>query len=622
MWRWPSRSRAFWIFLILVLIIAAKFYGSMPSDSQEVSYVQYRAYLTEGRIARATIVGDQEFHGVLRDGTRFIVNLGPIDAETKRAWLDAGIEDFSFEDEPFQWYSVIISFLPWLLFIGFWIFMLRQMQGGPKGLFSFGKSKAKELTEDRRKTTFADVAGIDEAKEELSEIIEFLKDPKKFQRLGGRAPKGVLLVGLPGTGKTHIARAVAGEAGVPFFSISGSDFVEMFVGVGASRVRDLFEQGKTSAPCIIFIDEIDAVGRHRGAGIGGGHDEREQTLNQLLVEMDGFESHDGVILIAATNRADVLDPALLRPGRFDRRVVVNLPDIRGRKGVLEVHSRNVPLADDVDLERLARGTPGLSGADLENLVNEAALLASRRDREHVIHLDFEEAKDKVMLGAERKSMIMTDQDKKLAAVHEAGHALAAKLTPGAPSINKAVIVPRGQAMGMVSFLADERNSVTETQLKAHLVTGLGGCCAEALVFKERSTGAQADYKQVTGLARSMVCDWGMNKDLGPLSLGGDSEEVFLGKEFARARGFSEHTAQAVDLEIRDLVLEAESRVKELLANNRQQLENLAAALLEYEILDDAEIDRVLAGLPIERTATEAPAQDPPQDPPSMVAEQA
>jgi len=622
MWRWPSRSRAFWIFLILVLIIAAKFYGSTPSDSQEVSYVQYRAYLIEGRIARATIVGDQEFHGVLRDGTRFIVNLGPIDAETKRAWLDAGIEDFSFEDEPFQWYSVIISFLPWLLFIGFWIFMLRQMQGGPKGLFSFGKSKAKELTEDRRKTTFADVAGIDEAKEELSEIIEFLKDPKKFQRLGGRAPKGVLLVGLPGTGKTHIARAVAGEAGVPFFSISGSDFVEMFVGVGASRVRDLFEQGKTSAPCIIFIDEIDAVGRHRGAGIGGGHDEREQTLNQLLVEMDGFESHDGVILIAATNRADVLDPALLRPGRFDRRVVVNLPDIRGRKGVLEVHSRNVPLADDVDLERLARGTPGLSGADLENLVNEAALLASRRDREHVIHLDFEEAKDKVMLGAERKSMIMTDQDKKLAAVHEAGHALAAKLTPGAPSINKAVIVPRGQAMGMVSFLADERNSVTETQLKAHLVTGLGGCCAEALVFKERSTGAQADYKQVTGLARSMVCDWGMNKDLGPLSLGGDSEEVFLGKEFARARGFSEHTAQAVDLEIRDLVLEAESRVKELLANNRQQLENLAAALLEYEILDDAEIDRVLAGLPIERTATEAPAQDPPQDPPSMVAEQA
>jgi cell division protease FtsH len=604
-WRWPSRSRAFWIFLILVLIIAAKFYDSTPSDTREISYVQYRQYLASGHIQRATIVGDQEFHGVLRDGSRFVVNLGPIDAETKREW-DTKIEDFSFEDKPFQWYSVLISFLPWLLFIGFWIFMLRQMQGGPKGLFSFGKSRAKVLTEDRRKTTFDDVAGIDEAKEELKEIIEFLKDPKKFQRLGGRTPKGVLLIGPPGTGKTHVARAVAGEAEVPFYSISGSDFVEMFVGVGASRVRDLFEQGKTNAPCIIFIDEIDAVGRHRGAGIGGGHDEREQTLNQLLVEMDGFESNDGVILIAATNRPDVLDPALLRPGRFDRRVVVNLPDVRGRKGVLEVHSRNVPMAEDVDLERLARGTPGLSGADLENLVNEAALLASRRDREHVIHSDFEEAKDKVMLGAERKSIIMTEEDKRLAAVHEAGHALAAKLTPGAPAINKAVIVPRGQTMGMVSFLADERHSVTESQLKAHLITGLGGCSAEALVIGERSTGAQADYKQVTGLARSMVCDWGMNKELGPLALGGDDEEIFLGKDFGRTRAHSEHTAQAIDREIRDLVLEAEARVGELLLAHRQQLEDLAAALLEFEVLDDKEIDRVLEGLPIERPA-EAPA---------------
>ena len=605
-WRWPSRSRAFWIFLVLVLIIAAKFFGSTPADNPEVSYVQYQEYLQSGQIERATIIGDQEFHGVLRDGTRFVVNLGPIDGSTKQAWLEAGIEDFSFEDKPFQWYSVLISFLPWLLFIGFWIFMLRQMQGGPKGLFSFGKSKAKILTEDRRKTTFADVAGVDEAKEELSEIIEFLKDPKKFQRLGGRTPKGVLLIGLPGTGKTHLARAVAGEAGVPFFSISGSDFVEMFVGVGASRVRDLFEQGKASAPCIIFIDEIDAVGRHRGAGIGGGHDEREQTLNQLLVEMDGFESNDGVILIAATNRADVLDPALLRPGRFDRRVIVKLLDVRGRKGILEVHARNVPLGDDVDLERLAKGTPGLSGADLENLVNEAALLASRRDRDCVLHADFEEAKDKVMLGAERKSLIMTEEDKKLAAVHEAGHALAAKMTPGAPAINKAVIVPRGQAMGMVSFLADERHSITETQLKAHLVTGLGGCCAESLIFGERSTGAQADYKQITGLARKMVCDWGMNKDLGPLALGGDDEEVFLGKEFARARAYSEQTAQSVDREIRDLILEAEARARELLETHRQQLENLAAALLEHEVLDDAEIDCVLQGLPIQRSPEPAP----------------
>ena len=598
-WRWPSRSRAFWIFLILVLIIAAKFFGSMPTDTREVSYVQYRDFLKARQIARATIVGDEEFHGVLADGTRFVVNLGPIDAETKREWEAADI-DFSFKEKPFQWYSVLISFLPWLLFIGFWIFMLRQMQGGPKGLFSFGKSRARLLTEDKRKTTFADVAGADEAKEELSEIIEFLKDPKKFQRLGGRTPKGILLVGQPGTGKTHMARAVAGEAGVPFFSISGSDFVEMFVGVGASRVRDLFEQGKASAPCIVFIDEIDAVGRHRGAGIGGGHDEREQTLNQLLVEMDGFESNDGVILIAATNRPDVLDPALLRPGRFDRRVVVDLPDVRGRKGILEVHSRNVPLGEDVDMERLARGTPGLSGADLESLVNEAALLASRRDRDQVVMADMEDAKDKVMLGAERKSFIMTEEDRKLAAVHEAGHALAAKLTPGAPPINKAVIVPRGQTMGMVSFLSEERHSVTESRLKAHLVTGLGGCCAESIVFGERSTGAQADYKQVTGLARSMVCDWGMNTDLGPLALGGEDGEVFLGKEFNRTRGVSEQTAQTIDKEIRDLILEAERRAIDTLREHREQLDDLSAALLEYEVLDDAEIDRVLAGQPILR----------------------
>ena len=520
--------------------------------------------------------------------------MGPVLAEDKREWEEMGL-DFKFKEKPFPWYNLLLSFLPWLLFIAFFIFMLRQMQGGPRGLFSFGKSRAKLLMEDKRKTTFKDVAGVDEAKQELQEIIEFLKDPQKFQRLGGRIPKGVLLVGPPGTGKTHLGRAVAGEAKVPFFSISGSDFVEMFVGVGASRVRDLFEQGKTSAPCIIFIDEIDAVGRHRGAGIGGGHDEREQTLNQLLVEMDGFESNDGVILVAATNRPDVLDPALLRPGRFDRRIVVDLPDVRGREGILKVHTRQVPVADDVNLERVAQASPGLSGADLENLVNEAALLASRLNHQAVAMADFEEAKDKVMLGAERKSMVMSDEDKKLAAFHEAGHALVAKFLPGAQPIHKATIIPRGQAMGMVAFLPDERHSVNETRLRAYLATALGGCVSESLIFGERSTGAQGDYKQVASLARSMICDWGMNKELGPLSFGSDGEEVFLGKEFGRPRNFSEQTARAIDREIRDLVLAAEQTAADLLNENEDKLCALAQALLKYEVLDDGEIDLIIAG---------------------------
>ena len=599
LWRRPSRSQAFWIFFVLVLIFAAKFIDSVPSDVLIVSYRQYREYLKNGLIVDAVVVGDSEFHGRLSDGGKFVVNLGPIDAATKREWEEYTF-NITFKDEPFQWYSLLFSFLPWLLFIGFWIFMLRQMQGGPRGLFSFGKSRAKLLMEDKQKTTFADVAGADEAKEELEEIIEFLKDPHKFQRLGGRIPKGVLMVGPPGTGKTHLARAVAGEAGVPFFSISGSDFVEMFVGVGASRVRDLFEQGKTNAPCIIFVDEIDAVGRHRGAGIGGGHDEREQTLNQLLVEMDGFESNDGVILIAATNRPDVLDPALLRPGRFDRRVVVDLPDIKGREGILKVHVRKVPLDPDVDLLRVAQGTPGLSGADLENLINEAALLASRRDHKTVAMDDFDAAKDKVMLGAERRSMVLTEEDQKLSAYHEAGHALVAKSLTGGPSIGKATIIPRGQTMGMVSFLADERRSLTETRLKAHLATALGGCVAEKLIFAERSTGAQGDYQQVTGLARSMVCDWGMNEELGPLALGGGDDEIFLGKEFSRSRHVSEDTAQAIDREIRNLVVDAKETATRILTDRNDELHALARALLEYEVLDDSEIDKVLTGEPLGR----------------------
>ena len=598
-WRRPSRTQAFWLFFVLVMIFTAKFFSSKPSDPRLVSYKEYRQYLEESRIAEAVIVGEREFKGVLYDGTRFMVNLGPIDAATKREWEEKGV-DFRFEEESFRWSNFLFSFLPWLLFIAFWIFMLRQMQGGARGLFSFGKSRAKLLLEDKHKATFADVAGADEAKKELEEIIEFLKDPHRFQRLGGRIPKGVLMVGPPGTGKTHLARAVAGEAGVPFFSISGSDFVEMFVGVGASRVRDLFEQGKANAPCLIFVDEIDAVGRHRGAGIGGGHDEREQTLNQLLVEMDGFESNDGVILIAATNRPDVLDPALLRPGRFDRRVVVDLPDVRGREGVLKVHVRKVPLDPDVDLQKVAQGTPGLSGADLENLVNEAALLASRRDRKTVDMGDFEAAKDKVMLGAERRSMVLTEEDQRLSAYHEAGHALVAKSLKGGPAIGKATIIPRGQAMGMVSFLADERRSLTETRLKAHLATALGGCAAEKLIFAERSTGAQGDYQQVTRLARSMVCDWGMNEELGPLSLGGGDDEVFLGKEFTRSRHLSEETAQAVDREIRKLVVAAEETALRILGAKEDKLHSLARALLAYEVLDDAEIDQVLAGEPLAR----------------------
>ena len=600
--RWkPSRTQTFWILFIVLLILAAKFLGSMPSDADKVTYRQYRTYLSNGDIVKAEILGEDEFHGTLVDGRKIVVYLGSVDGADKTEWLELGL-DFEFTKEPFPWYTMLFNFLPWLLFIGFWLFMLRQMQGGgSKGLFSFGKSRAKPLLQDTQKTTFNDVAGADEAKQELVEIIEFLKDPRKFQRLGGRIPKGVLMVGAPGTGKTHLARAVAGEADVSFFTISGSDFVEMFVGVGASRVRDLFEQGKTNAPCIIFIDEIDAVGRHRGAGIGGGHDEREQTLNQLLVEMDGFESNDGVILIAATNRPDVLDPALLRPGRFDRRVVVDLPDMKGREGILKVHTRNVPLEEGVDLWRLAQGSPGLSGADLRNLVNEAALLASRHDRAKVTMADFEDAKDKVMLGAERKSLVMTDEDKKLAAYHEAGHALVAKLSPDGPPINKVVIVPRGQSMGMVSFLAEERHSVTETKLQSHLATSLGGCCAEMLVFGERTTGAQADYKQVTALARSMICDWGMNKNLGPLSYGGDEGEVFLGKEFARTRSFSEQTALAIDQEIRELVLQAERNATELLQQNEDKMHALAQALLVHESMDDSQVDRILAGVSLKPT---------------------
>jgi cell division protease FtsH len=500
-----------------------------------------------------------------------------------------------------NWLLYVFQALPWLLIIGFWIFMLRQMQAGGSKAFQFGKSKARLLTGDTPKVTFADVAGCDEAKDELQEIIEFLKDPQKFSRLGGRLPKGVLLVGPPGTGKTLLARAVAGEANRPFFSMSGSDFVEMFVGVGASRVRDLFEQGKAHAPCIIFIDEIDAVGRHRGAGLGGGHDEREQTLNQLLVEMDGFESNEGVILLAATNRPDVLDPALLRPGRFDRQVVVDAPDVKGREGILRVHLRKIPLATEVEVKRLAKATPGMSGADLANLVNEAALLAARRGRDKVYMDDLEDAKDKVMLGAERRSMVLSEAERKLTAYHEAGHAVVALRTPGLDPVHKVTIVPRGRALGLTASLPEEdRHSYSRDYLIATLAMLYGGRAAEEMIFgaEKITTGAGNDIERSTALARRMVTSFGMSDVIGPMSVGDAEQEVFLGRELVQRRGVSENVAQRVDAEIKRLLDEAYARAMRTLEENRNLLTVIAEALLERETLDREEIELLIAGEPL------------------------
>jgi cell division protease FtsH len=493
------------------------------------------------------------------------------------------------------WYVVaFVQWFPVLLLIGVWIFFMRQMQVGGGKAMSFGKSRAKMLSENTHKVTFSDVAGIDEAKDELEEIIAFLKDPKKFTKLGGRIPKGVLLVGSPGTGKTLLARAIAGEAGVPFFSISGSDFVEMFVGVGASRVRDLFVQGKKNAPCIIFIDEIDAVGRHRGAGLGGGHDEREQTLNQLLVEMDGFETNEGVILIAATNRPDVLDPALLRAGRFDRRVVVPRPDVKGREGILKVHTRRLPLGEDVDLELLARGTPGFAGADLENVVNEAALLAARNNKDRVAMHDFELAKDKVMMGSERKSMIISYEERRNTAYHESGHALVAKLTPGADPVHKVTIIPRGMALGLTMQVpADERHSWTKEFCINRLEMMFGGRAAEELVLGHTTTGARDDIEKATELARRMVCEYGMSERLGPISLGKKEEQIFLGRDFTQMQDYSDNTAIEIDTEVRRILNEAYQRAKSVLSDNIDLLHVMAEQLLEKEVLDGAQIDEIM-----------------------------
>ncbi|RME03285.1 MAG: ATP-dependent metallopeptidase FtsH/Yme1/Tma family protein, partial [Deltaproteobacteria bacterium] len=533
---------------------------------------------------------------------RFETNGPEETSESLIAMLREHDVSFSFESaDPSPIWPILANWFPFLVFFGFFIFFMRQLQAGGGKAMSFGKSRARLMNDQQKKVTFEDVAGIDEAKEELEEIIAFLKDPHKFTRLGGRIPKGVLLMGAPGTGKTLLARAIAGEAGVPFFSISGSDFVEMFVGVGASRVRDLFVQGKKNAPCIIFIDEIDAVGRHRGAGLGGGHDEREQTLNQLLVEMDGFESSDGVILIASTNRPDVLDPALLRPGRFDRRVVVPRPDLKGREAIIRVHAKKTRIAPDVDFSVLARGTPGFCGADLENVVNEAALLAARENKEFIEMKDFERAKDKVLMGAERRSMVMSEAEKRTTAFHEAGHTLVATLLENTDPIHKVSIIPRGMALGLTQQIPiDERHTYPREYLENRIAILMGGRVAEERIFGEITTGAGNDIEQATELARKMVCEWGMSEKLGPLSFGKQDHEIFLGREFSQRQDYSEHTAIVIDAEVKRIVLENYEKAKKLIEENLDKLERIAKALIEFEVLDGAEVKKLMKGEPIER----------------------
>jgi len=589
-----SKNLALWLVISLMMILLFNLFKQNRIQYKEISYSDFIAAVESGNITGVMIQGS-EIHGTHINGERFRT-FAPDDPELIRILRAKNVSITSKPPRESPWYmTVLVSWFPMILLIAVWIFFMRQMQiGGGKAL-SFGKSRARLLSDQSERVTFDDVAGIEEAKEELSEIIEFLRDPKKFTRLGGRIPKGVLLVGSPGTGKTLLARAIAGEAEVPFFSISGSDFVEMFVGVGASRVRDLFIQAKKNAPCIIFIDEIDAVGRHRGAGLGGGHDEREQTLNQLLVEMDGFESNEGVILIAATNRPDILDPALLRPGRFDRQIVVPIPDLRGREQILRVHIRRTPIADDIDLGVLARGTPGFTGADLENMVNEAALLAARQNKERVEMVDLEEAKDKVLMGTARKSMIINDQERKNTAYHEAGHALVAKMIPGTDPIHKVTIIPRGRAMGLTQQLpVDEKHTYPRQYLIDNLSILMGGRAAEEIVLKERTTGAGNDIERATDMARKMVCEWGMSENLGPLSFGKRGEQIFLGHDLVRHREYSEKTAIIIDEEVKRLVTDAYNRAKKILTEKIDILHALASALLEKETLDENDINAIIS----------------------------
>ena len=601
-----SKTLSFWLLVILVPVAILQLSNSRAEPTAELDYSAYRQQLDSNNIARVTIQDGSVIHGTFKQPVEirdrpmrnFTTRLPVKDSEAAIDALEArGVAIKAQAARP-SFGTFLLNYLPLLLLFGFWIFLFRQMQAGGAKAFSFGKSKAKLLTGDTPKVTFADVAGCDEAKVELQEIIEFLKDPQKFTRLGGRLPKGALLVGPPGTGKTLLAKAVAGEAGRPFFSMSGSDFVEMFVGVGASRVRDLFEQGKSQAPCIIFIDEIDAVGRHRGAGLGGGHDEREQTLNQLLVEMDGFESNDGVILIAATNRPDVLDPALLRPGRFDRQIVVDAPDLRGREGILRVHLRNKPIAEDVEITSLARGTPGMAGADLANLVNEGALLAARRNHDRIYMADLEEAKDKVLLGAERKSLVMKDEERRLTAYHEAGHAVCAMMVKGNDPLHKVTIVPRGRALGVAFTLPeDDRVSVTREQIEARLVMAYGGRVAEELIFgRDRvTTGAASDIQMATQIARKYVTQWGLSDAIGPVLVGDNEQEVFLGNQIMSRREISEQTHQLVDAEVKRVIDSAYALATRVLSENIELLHTVAASLLERETLTREDIEVLRRG---------------------------
>ncbi len=589
------KNLALWLVITLMMVMLYNLFSQQHLAETSISYTDFLNMVENERVTEVVIQG-QELYVTDVNRNRYKI-FAPQDNELINTLRKKGVIISAKPPAENPWYmSVLVSWFPMLVLIGVWIFFMRQMQAGGGKALSFGKSRARLMSDQSEKVTFDDVAGIDEAKEELAEIVEFLRDPKKFTRLGGRIPKGCLLVGPPGCGKTLLARAIAGEAGVPFFSISGSDFVEMFVGVGASRVRDLFVQGKKNAPCIIFIDEIDAVGRHRGAGLGGGHDEREQTLNQLLVEMDGFESNEGVILISATNRPDVLDPALLRPGRFDRQVVVSMPDIKGREKILKVHMKKTPIGPDVDSHILAKGTPGFSGADLENLVNEAALLAAKRNKEKIEMIDFEESKDKVYMGLERKSKVIKEEDRKVTAYHEGGHALVARFLPGTDAVNKITIVPRGRAAGVTWFLPEERDFRFKDQLESELSVAFGGRVAEEIVFNRISTGAANDIKQATELAQQMVRTWGMSEELGPLSYAKGEEHVFLGREIAQHRDYSDATAQKIDAEINKLVHSAYLRAKDVLNANMDILHKLAESLLEKETVMGKELDELIHSL--------------------------